>query len=243
MTLTSTLNSANLRSINREVNSNTSAEIVSFASGTGSSKAKGGNSESGMSTNSGCCFSRSTRALFTISTGARTICIGFAISTRPRNSSTNSSRSSAAASPNLRSSSLSRRSRKRLKASSRDRPTFSATSSQEKCRNKDRPAQRVKSKTRVEPVKPRVICNGSPINSPKMPPGGLGSSQANECKRMDSRPILLNKVSPKPSQRIIRESGLASGSGGKGILQSSRQPPRTRRPKSTTHQKAEIPKI
>ena len=53
----------------------------------------------------------------------------------------------------------------------------------------------------------------------------------------------LIKVRPKPNQRINKESGLASGSAGKGMLQSSRQPFKTRRPNKMTHQKAEIPKI
>ena len=196
-----------------------------------------------MSTNKGCCFSRSTRALFRISKGARTICTGAATSTRPRNSSTYSSRSSAAASPNLRSASLSRRSRIRWYETSRKRPTFSAASIQEKWRNKDSPAHKPNNRTKVAPVKPRDIWRGSPMSSPKIPPGGLGSSQASEWRRMDSRPILQIKVSPKPSQRTIRESGLASGSGGKGILQSSRQPWSTRRPNKATHQNAETPKI
>ena len=65
------LNSFSFLSINREVNSRVSAEIVSLTGGTGSSKESGGNSESAKSANNGCCFSRSTLSLLTTTKGAR----------------------------------------------------------------------------------------------------------------------------------------------------------------------------
>ena len=225
----------------RDVNSITSAEMVSLASGTASKSASGGNSESGISIKRGCCFSRCTRTLWAITGSLRTICTGVIISIRPRTSSTNSSRSTLACSPTLRSTSLSRRSRKRRKLSSIKRPTCSANVSQEKCRKSDKPAHKANSKMRVEPVKPTAICKGSPINSPKTPPGGLGKAIVKECKRIDSKPILASKVRPKPSQRSSKESGFASGSEGIGVLHNSFQPENTRLPNNATHQKAEMP--
>ena len=56
--------SASLRSISRDVNSSVSALTVSCAAGASSSSASGGSGESGMSVNSGRCFSLTTRSDF-----------------------------------------------------------------------------------------------------------------------------------------------------------------------------------
>ena len=61
-TFTTTPKSASLRSISREVNSSVSALTCSCADGASSSSASGGRGESGMSWNSGFCFSLTTRS-------------------------------------------------------------------------------------------------------------------------------------------------------------------------------------
>ena len=212
-----------------------SAEIVSLTGGTGSSSDRGGNSESDISANNGCCFSRSTRSLLTTVKGARIIGTGGSSSILTRSSSTISSRSSAACSPMRRSSSDSRRSRIRIKLNSKNRPTCSARVNQENLKNKDMPMAKTTNKTKVAPVNPIAICNGSPSNSPKTPPGGLGKSMVMLCMRIDSKAMLETMVKAKPKNLGKKGSGSSSLPGNLAAV-SSCQPLKARLSSRITHQ-------
>lgn len=179
---------------------------LSLLDAAASNKDKGGNSESGISSNKICCFSRSTRSLLRITGSCRTICIGSSTSNFSNSSSTNSSRSTAATSPIFRSSAEDCLFLNSWKPSSRFLPTFSDKPIHEKCRNKDNPAKKISSKNNVEPVNPSRFCKGSPIASPSTPPGTFGIGIFNECKRIDSSPTLALNVIKKPNQRTNQES-------------------------------------
>jgi len=192
-------------------------------------------SESCMSTNSGCCFSRSTRSLLTTAVG-RTICTGGDSSMRTRRVSTTSSRSTLAASPMARSCLLSRRVLKPTNSISTPAPICSARFSHEKWKNSDSPTRNVNSSASVPPVKPSECCIAPPITSPSTPPGARGSFMCSEYMRMASKPMLEARMSAKPIHVTLASTRGMEVRGRRSSDISSRQPRQTLRTSSTAHQ-------
>jgi hypothetical protein len=187
------------------VYSSASGEIASTSASGSSSRCSGGRGESGISSNSGRCFSRVTRSDFGIATSGGSIRIGSCTSRRLRTCSTLASRSTAATSPTLRSRHAVTRAVTVNQAFSSHPPSFSMAAISETCVKRLEPMPMSTSSTRVAPVNPNAACMPSPTSAPTTPPGAKGNAAFSPYRRKASSPQLAASSTTKPMPETASE--------------------------------------
>ena len=198
------------RSIKREVNSSVSLVGRSILASGGSSRAIGGNGESGKSENSGTCFSFLTRSDCGISVTVGSMRIGGWSSIIRFISTTFSSRSTTAWSPASRSRRASIFPLMAWNSHSTPAPIFSASLIHERpLKTLNAPADNASSKT-VPPRKPNPASTAPARSPPTTPPGPLGSDVVTECRRNASKvdDATSNKTKPVIAMAKLRWSNM-----------------------------------
>ena len=187
--------------------------------------------ESGRFSNSGTCFSRSTRGDLAISIRGGSMRTGSCISSLRRVSSTTSSRSITACSPTRRSCRSCQRCVTVVTANSSPAPIFSIMVSHDTPVNSVRPAANTSSSTSVPPVNPNSFATVPPAMAPIMPPGASGSVALRLCSRKYSIPQLATNSTRNPMPITAYERRSISGTSSM-----RRKPHTTSAAQNATHQ-------
>ena len=217
------------------MNSSVSALTTSSEDGASSSSASGGSGESGMSVNSGRCFSFTTRSDFgtfddggTTTTGSRSTILA------SRNARRRASRSASAcfADPAVVRRS-SRRRRSHATAPSMPAPMRSITFSHDIPNSSDHPTASSTSSSSVAPLKPSSARRPLPSASPNAPPGASGNVVASFHKRSDSSAALQTGAPARSRSRQAAADAPPSPRAGR-CAGSRPRPARRRRSPTTT---------